>query len=113
MAKKKLKIGSLLVQEREFDNPSGKVKKKMISLGLGNTRNKDPKYNLSVELIVKDHTGAVVHRQENGFVNLVDPRTQPDELYAAGFLDEGQYQLAKERAGNIPDFIKYNIEISK
>ena len=108
---KKLKVGSLLVNKRTFNNNGVDVEKTMISLGLGNVKNKDPKYNLNVEFIVKDHTGKVVHRQENGFISLVDPRTQPGELRAAGIISEEIYESMQSRVASIPDSIKYSLEI--
>src|SRR5690349_5388830 len=108
---KKLKIGSLLANKRTFNNGGKEVEKTLISLALGSMKNKDPKYNLSVTLIVKDHTGKIVHQQDNGFVNMVDPRSQPDELFAAGLITADQYAEAKERVSRIPESIKYSLEV--
>lgn len=107
----KIKIGSLLVNERTFVNQGKEVKKNLVSVALGNVKNKDPKYNLSVTLIVKDSTGKVVHQQENGYINLVDPRLQPDELLAAGLITEDQALTKKQQLLKLPDMVKYNLEI--
>lgn len=108
---KKLKVGSLLVNKRKFTNNGTEVEKTMISLALGNLKNKDPRYDLSVELTVRDNTGKIVHSQTNGFVNLIDPRTQPDELLKAGIIDEPTHTKMKERLTNLPDMVKYSLEI--
>jgi hypothetical protein len=112
MASKKLKIGSLLRNTRKFNNNGQEVEKTLVSIGLGNVKNKDPKYNLHVELIVTDSAGKVVHRQKDGFINLVDPGTQPDELLAAGVIDEEAHHQMKERLKNLPDSIRYNLELN-
>lgn len=106
---KKLRIGNLLVEKKK--SQAGR-EYTSVYLGLGNDRNKNPDYNLSVELVVKDHTGKVVHTQKNGFVSLVDPRTQPDELLAAGIINEEQHNKMKERLSNLPDKIKYALELN-
>lgn len=108
---KKLKVGSLLVNKRKFMNQGKEVEKTMISIGLGNIKNLDPKYNLTVEFIVKDHNGNIVHRQENGFINLVDPRTQPDELLSAGLISQEIHASMKERISKLPEMVKYSLEI--
>lgn len=110
---KKLRLGSLLVNKRTFNNNGQSVEKTMVSLALGSVKNSDPKYNTTVEIIVKDSTGKVIHRQENGFLNLVDPRSQPDELLAAGKIDESQYESMKERVSRIPDSVKYSLEVTQ
>ena len=110
---KKLKVGVLLVNNRTFDNNGRSVQKTMVSLALGSSKNQDPTYNTTVELIVKDHTGKVVHRQENGFLNLVDFRKQPDELLAEGRISESDYEAMKERISRVSESIKYNLEVTQ
>lgn len=72
---------------------------------LGNTRAKDPKWNYTVEFVVKDGNGNVIAKQTNGFVNVVDPRTQPQELLEAGLISEDVAQQMMERAEKIPEAI--------
>lgn len=48
------------------------------ALALGDNRNRDPKYNFSVEVIVRDNEGKEVHRQKDGFLNFHDPRKNPN-----------------------------------
>jgi hypothetical protein len=43
---------------------------------LGNT-GKNEQYNLTVELVVKNHQGEVVAKQTDGFLQLLDPRKAP------------------------------------
>lgn len=41
---------------------------------LGSENKKNPKYDLHVEIVVKDNEGNVVATQQDGFLTLVDPR---------------------------------------
>lgn len=104
MANKRIKLGSLLVSEKTSTNKGGPY------IGLGDVKNKDPKYNYNVELIVTNSTGEVVFKQKNGFINLVDPRTQPDELLALGLISESEAEKRREQVARIPSFIKYTLE---
>lgn len=74
--KKKLtKIGSLWAGMRTFTQDDGsQISKNMVSIALGQSKNKDPKYNTTVEIIVRDSEGKVIHQQTDGFLNLLDPR---------------------------------------
>lgn len=111
--KPKVRLGSLTVNKRTFTNNGQSVEKNMISLALGSSKNKDPKWNTTVEITVKDHTGKVIHQQVNGFLNLVDPRTYPDELFASGLIDENTHAEMKEKAlASTPPYVKYRIEAS-
>lgn len=104
----KIKLGSLLVNEIT-DNKTGKPKK-LLSIGLGN-KGKNDKYNLSVEITVKDHTGKVVAHQTDGFLELVDPRKQPDDLLAAELISEEMAEKMKENVAKISDKVKYQVLI--
>jgi hypothetical protein len=44
------------------------------SIKLGQDQNTDPKYNLTVELVVKNSAGEVVAHQTDGWLTLKDPR---------------------------------------
>ena len=46
-------------------------------LKLGNNGNKDPKYDLTVEVTVKNAAGEVVAKTTDGFLTLSDPRKSP------------------------------------
>lgn len=85
---KKITIGNLLLNEIDG--------RKMVSIGLGQKNKKNPKYDLTVEITVKDATGKVVASQKDGWINLVNPRTQPDELLAAGIIKEDAAIKMKE-----------------
>ncbi len=117
------KLGNLIAkpatdkQGNVILGPDGK-QKTWVSLALGNKGNKDKKYDVHVELTVKDGDGNVLHRQNDGFISLVDPRTQPDELLASGFITEERAD--QMRAGwdkletKHPDFaktLKYNMQV--
>lgn len=61
---------------------------------LGNDRNKDPKYNYSVELTVRNSAGEVVAKQTDGYLSVFDPR-------------DGQ------NADNVPDFVLFDISMKE
>lgn len=46
---------------------------------LGNDRSKDPKYNYTVEVIVKDANGQEILRVENPFLNVNSPHPSAAE----------------------------------
>lgn len=108
---KQLRIGSLRVSQQKFINNGQEVEKTMVSLALGNLKNKDSKYDLNVKVIITDNTGKVVHTQENGFISLIDPRTQPDELAAGGFISSEEAALRNERLKTLPKEIKYQLQV--
>jgi hypothetical protein len=47
-------------------------------IALGSVKNKDPKYNTNVEVIVRDAEGKVLAKQINGFLGVFDPRSNSD-----------------------------------
>ena len=105
---KYIDIGNLMVKE----NDKGE---KSVFLTLGKT-NKDPKYSkydLHVEIVVKDNEGKVVARQTDGFVGLVDPRTQPRELLAKELISKKMAEEMEERAAKLPEMIKYKLQVPK
>lgn len=61
---------------------------------LGNDRNKDPQYNFSVEVTVRDSSGEVVAKQTDGYLNVFDPRS-------------------RDNAGNVPDFVLFDISMKE
>lgn len=91
-------------------NPDGSVRH---SLALGRKGNKDPKYDYSVELVVRDFEGNVVATQTDGFVNLVDPRAQPDNLLKAGLISEDIYADMKARVAKIPEKIAFTAQVRR
>lgn len=99
--KKNLEIGTLLVKTRENGS-------KNVFLALGNKGAKE-QYNVSVEIIVRDNNNNVIHQQTDGFVNLQDPRTLPDELLKLKFIDEAKAEKMKENALRIPESVKYKL----
>lgn len=44
---------------------------------LGNSKATNPKYNYTVELVVKDSEGNVVSSLKNGILSTLDPRKRP------------------------------------
>lgn len=103
---KKLTIGTVLVTD--LKNP----KRASIALGRKNTNAAYAKYDVTVELVVKDNTGKVVATQTDGWLNLVDPRTLPDELLKAGKIDEAMATKMRANAAKLSDKIKYQLELS-
>jgi hypothetical protein len=105
---KNVQIGSLIVTQDE----SGKQR---VSIGLGkkSTNPKYSKYNVSVEVVVRDGSGKVIARQTDGFINLSDPRTKPDELLQAGIISEEKAVEMREAASKTPEKIRYHLEVSR
>lgn len=60
--KKSVKLGAIL---------TGKNGPFMV---LGNSKNKDPRYNYSVEFRVKDNEGNVIHSGKNPIVSMFAPK---------------------------------------
>lgn len=58
-------------------------------IGMGNPKGK--KYAFSVELVIKNAAGEVVHKVENPMVMIQDPRKRPG--------------ITEEQAAKIPEFI--------
>jgi hypothetical protein len=106
MATKKYKIGSLIKNEIEEEVNGQKVKRSWLSVGLGQ-KGKDPKWDLSVEIIVKDNNGKVVAKQTDGFLDVVDPRKEPEDLLAAGFIDEAQAEKMKQGLTKLSPKVRY------
>lgn len=100
---KNVRIGSLVVNEYKG--------KRLLSIGLGN-KSKNSKYDLHVEVVVKDSQGKVVSKQTDGFLGLEDPRTKPDELLAAGIISEDIAHKMKEDVSKLSDKVKYNLTMS-
>ena len=103
-SRKKVKIGALV---------SGKDKngRAYRSLVLGNKSTND-EYTTRVEVTVKDAAGKVLYTQTDGFLNLVDPRTQPDDLLAAGLISPELHEKMKSGVKNLSDKVKYVLEVS-
>lgn len=104
MASKKVKIGNLIVTNGKHGM--------MRSLALGN-KGKDPKYNISVEVVVRDASGAVIAKQTDGFVELVDPRTQPQELLSAGVISEEVANKMANNASKLSEKVKYQLMVKR
>jgi hypothetical protein len=102
---KKIAIGKLLVSKFPDGSPS-------VSLALGNNST-NPKYKLSVEITVKDGNGNTVAKQTDGFLNLNDPRTAPDELLSKGIISEDTAIEMKDRLAKLSDKVKYEILMAK
>jgi hypothetical protein len=74
---KTVKIGAIWVNEREVNGQM--VKSPSIKLGVKSSK---PEYNLSVEVIVRDHTGKVIAKQTDGYINLYKPKEGAPENLA-------------------------------
>lgn len=108
MAQKKIKLGTLLVNEIVDKNTN--KPKKLLSIGLGQ-KGKNEQYNLSVEVTVRDSKGKVVAQQTDGYLELVDPRKEPDDLLAAGFIDEDMAEKMKLGLEKLSDKVKYVVKM--
>lgn len=110
--KQRIKLGALLSNVKEFEVKGKKVKRKLVSIGLGN-KAKNTQYSTTVELIVRDSGGKVLHQQTDGFINLVDPRTQPDELLELNIISPEEHKKRKESVKGLSESVRYVLEISK
>lgn len=108
MAQKKIKMGSMLVTE-VTDNRTNQPKK-LLSIGLGNKGN-NPTYNTSVTVTVRDGNGKVIAEQTDGFLELTDPRKEPDELLAAGLVDESQHAKMTENVAKLSPKVRYVVKM--
>ncbi len=112
-----VRIGNLIVTDKvgrdgqPVYDAEGKQEKR-VCVALGN-QGKKPEYNLTVELIVKDNTGKVIAKQTDGFINLVDPRTQPNELYSAGIISEEKFHQMQDQLKSLPAKIKFQLLVPR
>lgn len=101
---KKLTFGNLI-------KTTGKDGETRLSLALGN-KSKNERYNLTVEVVVRDNTGKVVAKQTDGFIDLVDPRAEPDRLLAKAIISEELHGKLKESASKISEKVRYQARIN-
>lgn len=66
------------------------------TIALGNY-NKNPAYQTTVEMIVRDAQGNVLAKQVGGFLQVSDPRKRPG--------------ITEEQVEKIPEWIKYEINL--
>jgi hypothetical protein len=112
MAKQKwIKVGSLIKTEKEFEVNGSKVKKTFLSIGLGNKNTKKPEYDQTVEIVVRNSKGEIVSTQKDGFLDVVDPRKEPDDLFAAGAIDEEMHGKMKENVAKLSDKVRYVLRL--
>lgn len=65
--KKYIKVGTVMKKKDGTSN----------FLALGQSNPKNPKYNFTVEITIKDATGAVVGQTTNGILSIQNPRKRP------------------------------------
>lgn len=104
MAKNKVKFGTVYSEKSETGP--------RVYIGLGSKNRTKPEYNTTVEIIVKDSTGKVIHKQTDGFVNVEDPRKRAEELLSLGKITEEQAEKMRENASRIPDKVKHELYLS-
>lgn len=107
MAAQKAKLG-VVISEKKTRRDGQEYVSTYIGLG---QRSSNPKYNTSVEIIVRDGTGNIIGRQTDGFIEVSNPRTKPDELLAAKLIDESQHAKMTDAAERIPAKIKQELFI--
>lgn len=107
MAQKKFKVGSLIKTDREANG----VKKSFLSIGLGQKNPKKPEWDQSVEIIVRNNKGDIVARQTDGFLDVVDPRKEPEELLAAGAIDEAMAEKMKQNVSKLSEKVRYVVKL--
>lgn len=111
MAAKKIKVGSLIKTEKEYEVNGKKVKKTFLSIGLGQKNDKKPDFNQTVEMIVRDNRGKIVAQQTDGFLDVVDPRKEPEDLFSAGVIDEEQFKKMKENVAKLSEKVRYVLRL--
>ena len=73
--------------------------------------------NIGSVLKRKEGTGTYIKISEDvllkkgTIVNLVNPRTQADELLAAGVVTEEVAERIREQNAKTPDFVKFNLQV--
>lgn len=107
---KKIKVGSLIKSEKEVEINGQKVKKTFLSIGLGQ-KGKNADYNQTVEVIVRDSRGKIVAQQTDGFLDVVDPRKEPEDLFSAGAIDEEQFKKMKENVAKLSEKVRYVLRL--
>lgn len=108
MANKKVKFATIMRKKQENGSYSN-----FIVLGNKSKDSSKSKYDVSVEIIVRDNTGTVIAHQQDGFISVEDPRTRPDELLNNKAIDEAQYNKMLEAVGRIPDTVRAELTINK
>lgn len=111
MSYKSFTIGSLWIKTNKDKNGAEKTSR-FIKLGKKSDQEKYQKYNYSVEIVVRNSTGQVVFNQTDGFVNLIDPRTEPFELAQRGFITEEQAAERVSKNKTLPEDLKYEVKLS-
>lgn len=92
---KKVKFGTVISKLDKNGNKST-----FVALG---QKGKDPKWNTTVEITVKDANGKVISHQVDGFMQVNNPHKVSEQLLAS--LSEEQQQKALERAAKVPENI--------
>lgn len=105
---KNVEIGNLIVKQ----NKDGTVNT-FIALGRKNKDVKYSKYDISVEVTVRDNTGKVISSQKDGFINLSDPRTLHKELLSKGVINEEKAAEMQERSAKTPESIRYTLNVQR
>ncbi len=103
MAVKKIKLGNLIKTKRADGST-------FLSIGLG-SKGKNSQYDQSVTVTVRNADGKVVAEQTDGFIDVVDPRTEPAGLLAAGVISEEMAEKMTQNLATLPDKIRYHLKI--
>ena len=80
-------------------------------IALGKKSKTPSQYDLTVEVVVKDAKGKVVARQTDGFLEVVNPRTLPDQLLEKNIITEEQAEKMRARVANMPEEITRELRI--
>lgn len=114
----KIEIGKLLTKDmvdRQTNEPvydaSGRQRQRAY-LALG-VKGENKKYNTTVEIVVKDGDGNVIATQRDFFIDLVDPRTEPDDLLKAGIITEEKAEQKRGWLSKLSPNTRYKLLINK
>jgi len=81
-------------------------------IGLGNG-SKDERYKNTVEVIVRDVSGRVIARKTEGFIGLVDPRVEVEELLSKGKISEEQADLKREQLKKLSSKLRFQLTLPR
>lgn len=84
-----------MIKRFKVGTVQSKKDKTGVTIAVGNSKAKNPKYITNVEITVKDHEGNILAKAENGYLVVQDPRKRDG--------------ITEEQLANIPDWVKSEV----
>lgn len=97
-------------KEPVYDATGRQRQRAYLALGV---KGSNKKYNTTVEIVVKDADGVVIATQRDFFVELVDPRLEPDDLLKAGIITEEQAEQKRGWVSKLNPNTRYKLMMEK